>query len=268
MVLRPSFANGFAPRDGQAIWPELWRGCVGAWNPGLGPTGLRLYDWSPYKNHGTLTNMDAAGDWVTSQGRYALDFDGNNGYVDLGSIYWPEITVSSWINPRGFGAAYASIFSTFELASGAINTQLLKSNAKLAVYVQGVSGLAFYDGTGATLSANVWYSVIHTYSASVGLRSYLNGVLDGSASSVGALRGSSNTTVWIGGHPSIADRYINGRHGGTQVYNRVLHPNEIRLLATRPGIAYELAPRRWSAAMIEAYRRRTQYAQLVGGGII
>jgi len=64
MILPGTYQNGFAPRDGEPLFPELWDGCVGAWNPGLGPSGLTLRDWSPYKNHGTLTNMDAGTDWV------------------------------------------------------------------------------------------------------------------------------------------------------------------------------------------------------------
>ena len=75
MILPASYSNGFAPRDGQPLYPELWRGCVGAWCPSLGPTGLTLRDWSGFGNHGTLTNMDPGTDWVLSGGRYALDFD-------------------------------------------------------------------------------------------------------------------------------------------------------------------------------------------------
>jgi hypothetical protein len=37
---------------------------------------------------------------------------------------------------------------------------------------------------------------------------------------------------------------VNGQFGDTRIYNRALSPNEIRLLAQRPGIAYELAPRK------------------------
>lgn len=56
MILPGRYANGFAPRDGQPLYPELWKGCVGAWNPGLGVTGLTLRDQSGFGRHGTLTN--------------------------------------------------------------------------------------------------------------------------------------------------------------------------------------------------------------------
>jgi len=52
-----------------------------------------------------------------------------------------------------------------------------------------------------------------------------------------------------------------------RIYNRALTPQEIRLLASRRGIAYELAPRNWSSQQIAAYRAR-YYSQVVGGGVI
>ena len=81
MIDNPSYQD-FATHDDSA-YPELWDGCVGAWAPCLGPTGLRLHDMGGRANWGTLTNMDAATDWVVDGGRYALDFDGTNDFVDL-----------------------------------------------------------------------------------------------------------------------------------------------------------------------------------------
>lgn len=64
---------------------QLERGVVSYWCPMLATTGLRLYDRSARKNHGTLTGMDAATDWVTSKVRNTagrvLDFDGSNDHV-------------------------------------------------------------------------------------------------------------------------------------------------------------------------------------------
>ena len=64
---------------------QLERGVVGYWCPMLKTTGLRLYDRSGRGNHGTLTSMDAASDWVTSKVRNTtgrvLDFDGSNDHV-------------------------------------------------------------------------------------------------------------------------------------------------------------------------------------------
>ena len=85
----------------EAEYPELWRGLVGAWSPCLSPRGgTVLRDLSGRGNHGTLTNMDATTDWVTSGGKTALDFDGSNDYVsiDHNSIFaWPKgATFSTW----------------------------------------------------------------------------------------------------------------------------------------------------------------------------
>jgi hypothetical protein len=74
--MQPSYQSGFyAPGRGVAKHPELWRGCVGAWNPGLGNTGLSLRDWSGGQNNGVLTNGPT---WGVSDGRQALTFDGVN----------------------------------------------------------------------------------------------------------------------------------------------------------------------------------------------
>lgn len=76
----------FAKSAAEAEYPELWRGLVGAWSPCLNPRGgTVLRDLSGRGNHGTLTNMDAATDWVMSGGKTALDFDGLNDYVSFGS---------------------------------------------------------------------------------------------------------------------------------------------------------------------------------------
>lgn len=83
-LLKPSYATGYAKNASQSAHPNLWDGLVGAWMPSLGVTGETLRDVSGNGNHGTLTNMDAASDWVTTSKGLALDFDGVNDYVDLG----------------------------------------------------------------------------------------------------------------------------------------------------------------------------------------
>ena len=64
--------------------PDLWNGLVGLWAPPLGVSGLKLFDVSGHHNHGTLTNMDPATDWIMSPYGWALDFDGAGDYIDCG----------------------------------------------------------------------------------------------------------------------------------------------------------------------------------------
>ena len=85
-LLIPSYKSGFACNAAESENPNLWKGLVGLWAPSLGPTGLTLRDQSGYGNHGTLTFMDPATDWVVSEKGWALDFDGSSDHIKIGEI--------------------------------------------------------------------------------------------------------------------------------------------------------------------------------------
>lgn len=83
---------------------QLERGAVGYWCPMLATTGLRLYDRSGRGNHGTLTNMVPASDWVTAKVRNTsgrvLDFDGSDDLV-IGSPNYSvggQFSFFAWLN--------------------------------------------------------------------------------------------------------------------------------------------------------------------------
>lgn len=73
-------------RTTELRYPGLWRGCVGAWAPCLGPTGLTLRDWSGKSNHGVLTSLDAGSCWGSVSGRNAITGNNSSGYVNCGNI--------------------------------------------------------------------------------------------------------------------------------------------------------------------------------------
>ena len=113
MIIPASYANGFAPRDGRPLYPEFSHGLIGNWAPCLGPTGLTLRDWSGRANHGTLTNMVPGDDWIVSDGRYSLDFDGSNDFVSLPvAIAAATWTIAATINVAAITAAFQRIIGT------------------------------------------------------------------------------------------------------------------------------------------------------------
>jgi hypothetical protein len=65
----------------------VWLGSIAALCPSKDTSGdgtTTLTDFTEVSD-GTLTNMDAASDWVTDDGKRALDFDGSNDYVITGA---------------------------------------------------------------------------------------------------------------------------------------------------------------------------------------
>ena len=71
----------YARTPAQIAWDYNRGKPVGWWKLDDGQGSVAL-DWSGNKNHGTLTNMTPANDWVTGKFNKALDFDGSNDYVD------------------------------------------------------------------------------------------------------------------------------------------------------------------------------------------
>ncbi len=276
MILTGSYANGFAPRDGRPLYPELWRGCVGAWAPCLGPTGLTLRDWGGFGNHGTLTSMDAGTDWVVSQGRYALDFDSVNDRVETASTtagqflgnqpfsVYVRFRAASFgrvlVARRGFTWSNPSEWALFAANSG----------TPFAYICDGVS-YGTRLGTGGTagrLITNTWHDMVMTWDGGTTYTSvtfWVDGKIDAqnNVDSSGAFASikSANLPLTIGAE--YVGTHLNGQISDVRLYRRILSPSEIRSLSLRPGIAYELAPRRRSSVAVQFNRRRRL---LIGAG--
>lgn len=103
----PSYSQGFAHGQAEAANPGLWDGLVWHGSPGLGPTGLTLFDQSGFGNNGVLTNMEPATDWVMSPDGYALDFNGGNDRVvaPTSPVFFTttQFTISAWVFTRDSG---------------------------------------------------------------------------------------------------------------------------------------------------------------------
>ena len=255
MILPASYANGFAPRDGMPLFPELWRGCVVAWAAGLGPTGNILRDWSGYKNNGTLTNMVPGDDWLVSQDRYALDFNGGGDRVSVTSSAafahgTNDFAYCIWMYPRQI----TSNNRVFSFTDDQLNIDL---------GIFGSGSISYYNGSVSTASsagvvaANRWQHMTMMRSAGV-VRVFINAAEVITHANVVSVSGSR--TFHLGGFPS---QNFNGLFDTTMIYSRALTLNEIRLLSSRRGIANELAQRRRSA-LVAGFNRRRRL--LVGAG--
>jgi len=284
MILPSTYKNGFAPRDGKALFPELWRGCIASWTPSLGPSGSRLFDFSPYKNHGLLTNMDPNTDWVLREKQYALDFDGTNDLVNFGS---PSVlsfnrtntfSVSTWFNLSRTNGIFALIgnalvsppargwllapFRRSTLTAVSI-TLFLIADSQTGNYIEVTSPVN-------SITANRWYHVAATYdgtSLASGVEIYIDNKKQTKTVERNTLSLSTVPTSNVVAGGRSDGQFFPGLISDMSIYDRVLNFNEILLLSSRRGIAYSRYPNTWTSEQISAYRAR-YYSQVLGAGII
>jgi len=220
---------------------QLERGLVGYWCPMLATTGPRLYDRSGRGNHGTLTNMDAASDWVTAKVRNTagrvLDFDGTNDAVIVPdrpsiSINGTGLTLSAWVRQTG-ATAYKQIFAK---ASGTGST-----NRSYGLYIAGGAGpgaansLGFetrtsstVDNSFGTIANNVWTHCAGTYNGSV-MTWYLQGAQVGQVAQTGNIA-AQNTALYLGQFSSGGFSTFSGQIAVWAVWHRAVTASEIRTL--------------------------------------
>ena len=229
--MNPTYQSGFyAPGRGTALHPELWRGCVGAWNPGLGNSGLVLRDWSGSQNHGVLTNGPT---WRVSGGQNALGMDGGSDYIAASAIKVPEITFEVWF--------YNVVVRSYQYF---IN---MEPNYTMSVHFGPAGNLFLRGGSTASISTSItaylsktqWAHLAVTIKGTSGAI-FVNGVkiVTGTVAAMGA--SPTKTTFW--GRSTSYDS--NGSLGNFSVHSVALSDSTIQLLSKRPGIAYELAPRK------------------------
>jgi hypothetical protein len=260
-MTRPSLSD-YGTYDESTV-PRLWDGVVGAWCPSLGPTGSRLHDFSRFNNWGTLTNMDAATDWVISSSEYGLDFDGSNDGVLIGTnerLNPANYCVSLWFTPNVVTAGQKSIYSQIN-AAGSSGKAIRRNAASLEFTVAAGNSVFRVWTSNATFTATLTHGVI-SWDSSGTPRMWINGV-----ESAVTLAATSGTTpapaaqpLYIGCDGAFGQTDPNYNFAGVVFsvlhWNRLLTPNEVSelYLLGRGGMFQRRRVRR--AYVVETGNRR------------
>jgi hypothetical protein len=272
MILPASYSNGFAPRDGQPLYPELWRRNIFSVSASLGQTGSTLREWGPSCNNFTLINDPA---WGPKAGHNAITFDGTNellkgSVISSGNVGTKNATIVIWcvlpdasvfgglINKRHNGG----VFQQWSVCQGHINSSFAAVPAK---YVS----LFWYAGGAITDSQHVYTSAdvadgrlhclvfrrINGTTPQIWVDGVNRAVTVVGTATANANADSSTDPIRIGAltdaGASLAYSFIEAR-----MYETALSDAAIRLVSSRPGVSHELAPRRRSSSAVQFNRRR------------
>jgi len=206
---------------------NLKQGLVGAWCPSVSGRGLVLPDLSNYNNHGTLTNMDPATDWVPSGGKMALDFDTIDDSVicsHINAIDAGFFSVSFWYIPA-FVSGLNQMFGQWE-SSTTFGPIAFRNGSAIAWQVGDLGSRAT---SANVLSVGTWCHIVCIRDSV--LRIAFNGRMDAAT----ATPGTQNNT-----EPFVIAGPIGGAGTGPgacgiddfRIYNRALTPSEIQQLYT------------------------------------
>ena len=160
-------------------------GQIGWWCPSLDTAGngtTTLTDLIGART-GTLTNMDAATDWVAnteSGGVRALDFDGTNDEVLLASAFFTmPFSVSLWAKPRNATA----LNNAFSIGSSASNSPLFSIAFRgdvvgdpIYVQMRGANDTSNTFAVGASFAVDQWVHVFAVFRSASYRQIYVNGV--------------------------------------------------------------------------------------------
>lgn len=176
---------------------------IGAWIPSLDTAGNGTTTLTDLVggNNGTLTNMDAATDWVADTdngGVRALDFDGTNDYVTMSSVWSPPGS-ASW----SFWLKMTEIPANFKIVLWGSTRPNDAWNVGWGFYWTSATTIKFFRGsyTSSGVSAAIatpsdWNHIVVT-STATDLVFYLNGS-QVSTGTVGAINASPSLILGEG----------------------------------------------------------------------
>ena len=200
-------------------------------------SGTTATDSSGSGNTGTLTNM-AGSEWTTGKVGGALDFDGTNDYVNLGSVASADplalassaFTMAAWINTPLTGDIFQRIVSKATDFYGVDGYEFAIGNAgRLRLYVNGND---FRSANENIVGANTWTHVAVTADGS-NYQFYVNGVAHDGEFSTGSYNAPPSVTANanVGRQSAAGVRRFNGSMDELRIYNSALSASEIGALA-------------------------------------
>jgi len=137
-----------------------------------------------------------------------------------------SVTFSAWIYRTSAPNQWSGIIANKVNTENGISLLVNPSSNIFWQYDGGTSGVYAISG-GTTLALNTWYNIVGVYD-NVGLKTYLNGVLNESASDAGkSISSSGNMDITIGAQPGPASNFP-GKISSAQIYNRALSAAEVR----------------------------------------
>lgn len=251
-MIRGTYHDGFAPRDGEAAFPVLTYGCTrGAWVPVLGATGNTLFDWSGAKNNAIGVNSPT---YETVGGFNSVKMTAASSQYYLAgntnvTANTKEFTVSVWVYP--VSASQMSVWGTGN--TGTYSDVWIRIRSDLLIqWFEATNG--FYNpASTSSISLNRWTHICFVRTLTDVLI-YINGTLDKTDTNTAVLLGSGTNGDVIGANhqgAGYAD-YMDGNIADLRIYDRPLNHNVVRLLSRRPGISNELAAQRYFAGAAAA----------------
>jgi hypothetical protein len=203
----------------------LQKGLV-LWLPMDERSGVKAYDRSGKKNHGTL-NLPT---WVAGRRGSALSFDGIDDYglVNDATSLKPTtaITVIAWINPTDVVSDWRTIANkNYEYA-----WEVDHCNKELIVNCN-IGGVyrPYYLRTTPPLVAGIYQQIAFTFDSTTGCL-YYNAQLKHSRSDITGALGTSTYKLSIGARNQGSSLWFKGIIGEVRIYNRALTAAEVKRL--------------------------------------
>lgn len=231
---------------------------------------LHYRDSSPYGNHGLLTNMVPAEDWVwnATLNRWGVWLDGSNDFINISNpIAATAATFSFWVRYIGCASAtYGLIFGSQADYAGLI---FYKATGNVALLQTNGTNINTWNAAWPGVGEQAHFSVTQS-GAGVGsvVELIKNGV---SLGQVGPRTTTSVTGLRIGETLTAGSQKFEWHVSDFMLHKRVLSLSEIQQLADRSNVMLSgliLPPRRRLWGVTAAAPAATRPALVLGGGVL
>jgi len=227
--------------NGSVVTGDVWSfspgGLVGFWKFDEG-SATTTADSSGNNLHGTIAGNPA---WIDGPAGYALQFDGDGDYVDLGNDssfnMTAQITVAAWIKVDAFDCEWQAIITK---GDGSWRLQRNGTTGSLEFACTG----AFVPGAlvgslfgSVSVNDGKWHHIAGTYDGSM-ICLYVDGEHDIASDAAGSIE-VNDYNLFIGANAEKPDRNFKGSIDDVRIYSYALSAEEVTAISAEQNPATE-----------------------------